>query len=207
MAGDNKTLGKFHLVGIPPAPRGVPQVEVTFDIDANGIVNVSAKDVGTGREQKITITASSGLSKEEIDKMMKDAESHAGEDEKKKAEIEARNRLDGLVYSVEKTFSENKEKLDSAAAAEVETAISDSKTALAGSDAEAMDNAFERLQTASHKIAEVLYSQSASAPADEAGTSEQASSASAGADGSDGSSAPDDNVIDAEYVDVEDDKK
>jgi hypothetical protein len=108
MAGDNKTLGKFHLVGIPPAPRGVPQVEVTFDIDANGIVNVSAKDVGTGREQKITITASSGLSKEEIDKMMKDADAHAGEDEKKKSEIEARNRLDGLVYSVEKTFSENK---------------------------------------------------------------------------------------------------
>ena len=116
MAADNKTLGKFHLVGIPPAPRGVPQVEVTFDIDANGIVNVSAKDVGTGREQKITITASSGLSKEEIDKMMKDAESHAGEDEKKKAAIEARNRLDGLVYSVEKTFAENKDKLDAAAA-------------------------------------------------------------------------------------------
>ncbi|HTH38294.1 MAG TPA: molecular chaperone DnaK, partial [Pyrinomonadaceae bacterium] len=125
MAGDNKTLGKFHLVGIPPAPRGVPQVEVTFDIDANGIVNVSAKDVGTGREQKITITASSGLSKEEIDKMMKDAESHAGEDEKKKAEIEARNRLDGLVYSVEKTLSENREKLDSAAAGEIDTAISE----------------------------------------------------------------------------------
>jgi molecular chaperone DnaK len=104
MAADNKTLGKFHLVGIPPAPRGVPQVEVTFDIDANGIVNVSAKDVGTGREQKITITASSGLSKEEIDKMMKDAESHAGEDTKRKETIEARNRLDGLVYSVEKTF-------------------------------------------------------------------------------------------------------
>src|SRR5438309_6606564 len=104
MASDNRTLGKFHLVGIPPAPRGMPQVEVTFDLDANGIVNVSAKDMGTGREQKITITASSGLSKEEIDKMMKDAESHAGEDEKKKASIEARNRLDGLVYSVEKTL-------------------------------------------------------------------------------------------------------
>src|SRR5918995_1851549 len=129
MAGDNRTLGKFHLVGIPPAPRGMPQVEVAFDIDANGIVNVSAKDMGTGREQKITITASSGLSKEEIDKMMKDAESHAGEDEKKKGEIEARNRLDGLVYSVEKTFAENKDKLDAAAAGEIETAISESKTA------------------------------------------------------------------------------
>src|SRR5207237_10629461 len=148
MAADNKTLGKFHLVGIPPAPRGVPQVEVTFDIDANGIVNVSAKDVGTGREQKITITASSGLSKEEIDKMMKDAESHAGEDEKKKASIEARNRLDGLVYSVEKTLGENKDKVDAVAVTEIESAISESKTALAGEDVDAMNNEFERQQTA-----------------------------------------------------------
>ncbi|MGD9561747.1 MAG: molecular chaperone DnaK [Pyrinomonadaceae bacterium] len=207
MAGDNKTLGKFHLVGIPPAPRGVPQVEVTFDIDANGIVNVSAKDVGTGREQKITITASSGLSKEEIDKMMKDAESHSADDEKKKAEIEARNRLDGLVYSVEKTLSENRDKLDSAAAGEIDTAISDSKTALGGTDPDAMNNAFERLQTASHKLAEVLYSQTASAPGgDEGQAGEQASSASAGAEGSTASGS-DDNVIDAEYVDVEDEKK
>jgi molecular chaperone DnaK len=206
MAADNKTLGKFHLVGIPPAPRGVPQVEVTFDIDANGIVNVSAKDVGTGREQKITITASSGLSKEEIDKMMKDAESHAGEDEKKKGEIEARNRLDGLVYSVEKTFSENKDKLDSGASSELETAISEAKTALAGSDADAMNSAFERLQTASHKLAEVLYSQTGNTS--DATTEEQASSASAGGDTtSSTSSNSDDNVIDAEYVDVEDDKK
>ncbi len=106
MSTDNKTLGKFHLVGIPPAPRGVPQVEVTFDIDANGIVNVSAKDVGTGREQKITITSSSGLSEEEIDKMIKDAEAHSGEDTKRKETIEARNRLDGLLYTVEKTFIE-----------------------------------------------------------------------------------------------------
>ncbi len=204
MASDNKTLGKFHLVGIPPAPRGIPQVEVTFDIDANGIVNVSAKDVGTGREQKITITASSGLSKEEIDKMMKEAESHAGEDEKKKAEIEARNRLDGLVYNVEKTFNENKEKLDSGAAGEIETAISESKTALAGSDADAMNSAFERLQTASHKIAEVLYSQTAATPEGE--PAEQASSASAGSD-STSTASGDDNVIDAEYVDVDEEKK
>jgi molecular chaperone DnaK len=207
LATDNKTLGKFHLVGIPPAPRGVPQVEVTFDIDANGIVNVSAKDVGTGREQKITITSSSGLSKEEIDKMMKEAESHAGEDEKKKAEIEARNRLDGLVYSVEKTFNENKEKVDAAAAGEIEAAIADSKTALAGSDPEAMNNAFERLQTASHKLAEVIYSQTANAPEGEAQSSEQASSATAGAEGDSASAAADDNVIDAEYVDVEDEEK
>jgi molecular chaperone DnaK len=209
LAGDNKTLGKFHLVGIPPAPRGVPQVEVTFDIDANGIVNVSAKDVGTGKEQKITITASSGLSKEEIDKMMKDAESHAGEDEKKKAEIEARNKLDGLVYSVEKTFSENKEKLDAAASSELEAAIAEAKTALAGTDPDAMNTAFERLQTASHKLAEVLYSQTAAggaAPEAEGEQAEQASSASAGGD-STTSSASDDNVIDAEYVDVDDEEK
>ena len=208
MAADNKTLGKFHLVGIPPAPRGVPQVEVTFDIDANGIVNVSAKDVGTGREQKITITASSGLSKEEIDKMMKDAEAHAGEDEKKKAAIEARNRLDGLVYSVEKSFSENKEKLDATASSEIESAISDAKTALAGDDADAMNSAFERLQTSSHKLAEVLYSQAGAGATADAGTgSEQASSASAGAEGDGGGSSSDDNVIDAEYVDVEDEEK
>ncbi len=208
MAGDNKTLGKFHLVGIPPAPRGVPQVEVTFDIDANGIVNVSAKDVGTGREQKITITATSGLSKEEIDKMMKDAESHSADDERKKAEIEARNRLDGLVYSVEKTFSEHKEKLEATASGEIETAIADSKTALSGTDTDAMNNAYERLQTASHKIAEVLYNQTPPPETDGSAGGEQASSASAGSDGDTSSSSPaDDNVIDAEYVDVDEEKK
>ncbi|MEQ1605420.1 MAG: molecular chaperone DnaK [Pyrinomonadaceae bacterium] len=201
MAADNKTLGKFHLVGIPPAPRGVPQVEVTFDIDANGIVNVSAKDVGTGREQKITITSSSGLSKEEIDKMMKDAEAHAGEDEKKKSTIEARNRLDGLVYSVEKTMSENKDKVDDAASGEIEAAIAESKTALAGEDVDAMNNAFERLQTASHKLAEAIYSKTP-APEADGGDGEQASSASAGA-GDGNATANEENVIDAEYVDVD----
>lgn len=205
MASDNKTLGKFHLVGIPPAPRGVPQIEVTFDIDANGIVNVSAKDVGTGREQKITITASSGLSKEEIDKMMKDAEAHAGEDEKKKAAIEARNRLDGLVYSVEKSMGESRDKLDATAAGDIDTAISEAKTALGGEDVDAMNNAFDRLQTASHKLAEVLYSQ-ASTGGDQGGA-EQASSASASGDGGSTASNDDDGVIDAEYVDVEDEKK
>ncbi|MEQ1762680.1 MAG: molecular chaperone DnaK [Pyrinomonadaceae bacterium] len=206
MAGDNKTLGKFHLVGIPPAPRGVPQVEVTFDIDANGIVNVSAKDVGTGREQKITITSSSGLSKEEIDKMMKEAESHAGEDDKRKATIEARNRLDGLVYSVEKSFTENKEKVDSAAAGELETAIAESKTALAGEDTHAMNTAFERLQTASHKLAEALYSQAGTSAGDE-GSQEQASSASASGDSGSATGSDEGDVIDAEYVDVEDEEK
>jgi len=201
MASDNKTLGKFHLVGIPPAPRGVPQVEVTFDIDANGIVNVSAKDVGTGREQKITITASSGLSKDEIDKMMQDAEAHSADDEKKKSEIEARNRLDGLVYNVEKSFDENKDKLGDAERAEIESAISDSKEALKGTDADAMNNAFERLQTASHKLAEVLYSQQSAGAGGDAG--EQASSATAGGSDEPSSSSSDDDVIDAEYVDAE----
>ena len=207
MAADNKTLGKFHLVGIPPAPRGVPQVEVTFDIDANGIVNVSAKDVGTGREQKITITASSGLSKEEIDKMMKDAEAHAGEDTKRKEAIEARNRLDGLVYSVEKSFGENKDKLDSGDAGNIETAIAEAKTALGGEDAEAMNTAFNNLQTASHKLAEVLYSQTGAQGSAPTGGEEQASSASAGGSDSTSSSGNDDNVIDAEYVDVDEEKK
>jgi molecular chaperone DnaK len=208
MASDNKTLGKFHLVGIPPAPRGVPQVEVTFDIDANGIVNVSAKDVGTGREQKITITSSSGLSKEEIDKMMKDAESHKDEDEKRKGTIEARNRLDGLVFSVEKSFSEHKDKLDAGAASELEAAIAEAKEALKNEDSDAMNNAFERLQTASHKLAEVLYSQAGSAPAGETEETggEQASSASASGDAT-ASGGGDDNVIDAEYVDVDEEEK
>jgi len=202
MASDNKTLGKFHLVGIPPAPRGVPQVEVTFDIDANGIVNVSAKDVGTGREQKITITASSGLSKDEIDKMMKDADAHSEDDEAKKAEIESRNRLDGLVYNVEKTFNESKDKLGDGEVSEIEAAIAESKTALEDGDTDAMNSAFESLQTASHKLAEVLYSQQGDAPEGE--TEEQASSATAGGDGDDSTtSGSDDDVIDAEYVDAE----
>ncbi len=161
MAGDNRTLGKFHLIGIPPAPRGMPQVEVAFDIDANGIVNVSAKDMGTGREQKITITASSGLSKEEIDKMMRDAESHAADDVKKREEIEARNRLDGLTYQMEKTLNDNREKVG-AVAGEVETAIAEAKKALAEGGADRLNEAFNQLQAASHKMAEALYQQTPS---------------------------------------------
>jgi molecular chaperone DnaK len=209
MASDNKTLGKFHLVGIPPAPRGVPQVEVTFDIDANGIVNVSAKDMGTGREQKITITASSGLSKDEIDRMMKDADAHSADDAKKREAIEAKNRLDGLTYSVEKTFNENKDKLDAAAAVDIENALSESRTALNSNDADQMNTAFNNLQTASHKLAEVLYNQQGAAAGGEQPTGdEQASSAGAGAGGnSTGSTGGADDVIDAEYVDVDNDKK
>jgi molecular chaperone DnaK len=202
MAADNRTLGKFHLVGIPPAPRGMPQIEVTFDIDANGIVNVSAKDMGTGREQKITITASSGLSKDEIDRMMRDAESHSADDAKKREEIEARNRLDSLTYQVEKTFSENRDKVDASAASEIEAAIADAKKATSEGNTEAMNSAFERLQTASHKLAEALYQQTGSAGAS---TEDQASAAGASSSSSQ-SSGGDDNVIDAEYVDVDENK-
>ena len=201
MATDNRTLGKFHLVGIPPAPRGMPQVEVAFDIDANGIVNVSAKDMGTGREQKITITASSGLSKEEIDKMMRDAESHSSEDATKREEIEARNRLDGLVYQMEKTLNENREKV-SAVAGEVEAAIADAKKALEEGGVERLNNAFNALQTVSHKMAEALYQQTGSAGGEE--TTDQSSAAGASSGGS--TSGGDDNVIDAEYVDVDENK-
>ncbi|HEX8162877.1 MAG TPA: molecular chaperone DnaK [Pyrinomonadaceae bacterium] len=210
MAADNKTLGKFHLVGIPPAPRGMPQVEVTFDIDANGIVNVSAKDMGTGREQKITITATSGLSKDEIDRMMREAESHAGEDAKKREEIEARNRLDTLVYQVEKTFTENKEKLDADSKTQLESSIADAKKALEEGGAERLNNAFNALQTASHKLAEALYQQQGAAGGDAAGGGEQANAAGASSSGAAGGGAQggggDDNVIDAEYVDVDDSK-
>ncbi len=197
MAADNRTLGKFHLVGIPPAPRGMPQIEVTFDIDANGIVNVSAKDMGTGREQKITITASSGLSKEEIDRMMRDAESHSAEDTKKREEIDARNRLDGLVYQIEKTLNENREKV-AAVAGEVESAIADAKKAIEEGGVDRMNDAFNQLQSVSHKMAEALYQQTSAA-----GGEGQASAAGA----SSGSQAPgEDNVIDAEYVDVDEKK-
>jgi molecular chaperone DnaK len=209
MAADNRTLGKFHLVGIPPAPRGMPQVEVAFDIDANGIVNVSAKDMGTGREQKITITASSGLSKEEIDRMMRDAESHSAEDVKRREEIEARNRLDGLVYQVEKTFTENRDKLDATAASDMEAAIADAKKAVEEGGVDRMNSAFERLQTSSHKLAEALYQQQSSAGAGDAGAGGEQASAAGAASGSGSAGAGaggEDNVIDAEYVDVDENK-
>jgi molecular chaperone DnaK len=179
----------------------MPQVEVTFDIDANGIVNVSAKDMGTGREQKITITASSGLSKDEIDKMMKDAESHSAEDVRKREEIEARNRLDGLVYQMEKTLSENREKVG-AVASDVESAIADAKKALAEGGVEKLNDAFNNLQTASHKLAEALYQTAPSPGAPSA--DDQASAAGASSSGS--SAGGEDNVIDAEYVDVDENK-
>ncbi len=203
MATDNRTLGKFHLVGIPPAPRGMPQIEVTFDIDANGIVNVSAKDMGTGREQKITITSSSGLSKDEIDKMMRDADAHSTEDATKREEIEARNKLDGLVYQMEKTLNENREKVG-AVAGEVDAAIADAKKATEEGGVERMNNAFNALQTVSHKMAEALYQQTSATGASEEQT--EASSAAGAASGAQPSGG-EDNVIDAEYVDVDEEKK
>jgi len=157
MARDNRTLGKFHLVGIPSAPRGVPQVEVTFDIDANGILNVFAKDTATGKQQNITITASSGLTKDEIDRMVKDAESNAAEDTKRKQEIEVRNQTDSLVYSTERTLSEHGTKLSEADRKAVEDALNETREALKGDDLERMKRAQETLTQASHKLAEIMY--------------------------------------------------
>jgi molecular chaperone DnaK len=192
MARDNKTIGVFHLVGIPPAPRGMPQVEVTFDIDANGIMNVSAKDLGTSKEQKITITASSGLSKDEIDRMVKDAQSHSDEDRKRREEIEAKNRLDSLIYSAEKSFNENKGKLSPADASNFETALADAKKALEAGGSERMNTAAEALQQASHKLAEAMYQGASSAP----GSGPEGEKSS-------GPKSKEDEVIDAEYVDTE----
>jgi molecular chaperone DnaK len=157
MARDNRTLGRFHLVGIPPAPRGIPQIEVTFDIDANGIVNVSAKDRGTGKEQRITITSSSGLAEDEIQRMVHDAESHSAEDKRRRQTVEARNRLDSLVYSTDKTLAEHKEKLSASELGEVESTLAAAKTALEGEDFDALEAAEKRLTQATHKLAEVMY--------------------------------------------------
>src|SRR3990172_21360 len=159
MARDNRTLGKFHLMGLPPAPRGVPQVEVAFDIDANGILHVAAKDMGTGKEQKIVITASSGLSKDEVDKMVKDAEAHAEEDRKRKEEVEIRNQADSLIYSTEKLLTENRAKLPEEDAKNLETAIEEAKKAIETNDAVKIKDSMDRLTKASHKLAEVLYQQ------------------------------------------------
>ena len=200
LARDNRTLGRFQLVGIPPAPRGVPQVEVTFDIDANGIVNVSAKDMGTGKEQKITITASSGLSKDEVEKMMKDAEAHAEEDRKRREEIETRNRADQAVYAAEKVLQDMGPKLAASDKSAVESAIESLKSAMAANDTAGMNRAMEQLTQAQHKAAEALYKQAGSG-----GSAGAEDSAGAGATGSGGSAGSQGDVIDAEVVD--EDKK
>jgi len=198
MARDNRTLGKFHLVGIPAAPRGIPQIEVTFDIDANGIVNVSAKDLGTGKEQKITITSSSGLSKDDIDKMVREADSHADEDKRKKEEIEARNRADSLVYQTEKTLHENRAKISDSDAKAVEAAIADTKKAVEEGDVERINKAADALTQASHKVAEAMY-KGAAPGGQQAGTGST--------DGSAQSGNKQDDVIDAEYVDTDEKKR
>ncbi|MGE5357396.1 MAG: molecular chaperone DnaK [Bacteroidales bacterium] len=204
MARDNRTLGRFQLVGIPPAPRGMPQVEVTFDIDANGIVNVSAKDRGTGKEQKITITASSGLNKDEVDRMMREAESHAEEDKRRREVVDARNQADGLAYQIEKTLNENRAKLSADEISGVEQAMAALRQAAQGDDLAAIRNATEELQKASHKMAEKLYQQSGSSNAGAPG----APGATPGGSTSEPSSgnAASGDVIDAEVVE-EDGKK
>src|SRR5450432_2177201 len=197
LAKDNRTLGKFHLTGIPPAPRGMPQIEVTFDIDANGILNVTAKDRATSKDQKITITSSSGLSKEEVDRMAKEADAHAAEDKVKREEIEARNQLDGFVYNVEKMLKENGDKISGDEKANVESALAVAKKAQEGSDPAEMNAAREKLVAASHKLAEVMYKAAEAQPG--AGTAQGEPMQSAPGQ----SEKKDEGVIDAEYVDVE----
>jgi molecular chaperone DnaK len=207
MAAQNRTLGTFKLAGIPPAPRGVPQIEVTFDIDANGILNVTAKDTATGKDQKIQITSSSGLSKEEVDRMAKEAEAHSAEDKQKRDEIEARNQLDSLVYNIEKMLKENADKVSGTEKTEVETALADAKKTLEGQPSPAELNAArEKLTAASHKLAEAMYKAGAAAGAGAAGAGVPPTDGASTAAGTNGDQKKDEGVIDAEYVDVEDKK-
>jgi molecular chaperone DnaK len=194
MAGDNRTLGKFHLVGIPPAPRGVPQVEVTFDIDANGILNVSAKDRATGKSQAITITASSGLAKDEVEKLVREAAAHAAEDHQKRELVDQRNQADNLAYQVEKLLSEHRAKLAESEAKAIEEAVAEARKAAAGADVAAIKAAVETLTKQSHKLAEQLYQQAGgpAAGASSAGTPGAGAAPEAG-------KAPGD-VVDAEYT-------
>ena len=202
MAGGNKTLGRFELVGIPPAPRGIPQIEVTFDIDANGIVNVSAKDTATGKEQSIQITASSGLSREEIDELIKDADLHAEDDKKKRELVDARNQADALIYSTEKSIKDlGDDKIDAATKSKVEATIEPLKKAMEGNDTEEIKRLSEELTQASHKLAEAMYQQASQADAQqqaEAGAADQEQA---------GPSAPDEDVVDADFEEVKDDDK
>ena len=200
MAANNKTLGRFELVGIPPAPRGMPQIEVTFDIDANGIVHVSAKDLGTGKEQSIKITASSGLSEEEIKKMVQDAEAHAEEDRNKRDLIDARNQADSMVYMTEKSLKEHGDKVDASVKSAIEAAVTKTKTAMEGNDAASIKSAMEELQQASHKLAEAMYQQASQQPGGgpEAGP---------GGPGAGPSAKPDDDVVDADFEEVKEGKK
>jgi molecular chaperone DnaK len=203
LAAQNRTLGKFHLTGLPPAPRGVPQIEVTFDIDANGILNVTAKDNATGKDQKITITSSSGLSKEEVERMAKEADAHSSEDKARREEIEAKNQLDTMVYNIEKMLKEHGDKISGSERGDVENALADAKKAIEGGDKAAMDSARERLTAASHKLAEQMYKATQAAPGAGTGPADGTGAASGG---NGASQKKDEGVIDAEYVDVEDKK-
>jgi molecular chaperone DnaK len=201
MARDNRPLGKFHLTGLPPAPRGVPQIEVTFDIDANGIVNVSAKDMATQKEQKITITASSGLSKDEVDRMMKEAESHSEEDKKRKEEIETRNHADQALYQAERTMKEAGEKLSPSDRAAIEAAINDLKSAIEKNDSAAMKSRMDALNQAQHKAAEAMYRSASASGA--AGGGQPGGGAQGGAQQPGGGTRDQGDVIDAEVVEEE----
>jgi molecular chaperone DnaK len=201
MANQNRTLGKFQLTGIPPAPRGVPQIEVTFDIDANGILNVTAKDLATGKDQTIKITSSSGLSKEEVERMAKEAESHSAEDKSRREEIESKNQLDSLVYSVDKMLRENGGGISGSERGDVENAIADAKKVLESNDKASMDNARERLTQASHKLAEQMYRSTSTQSRGSSG--DGGASGTGAASSSGGQSKKDEGVVDAEYVDVD----
>ncbi len=190
MAKDNRTLGQFELMGIPPSQRGVPQIEVTFDIDANGIVNVSAKDRATGKEQSITITSSSGLSKEEIDGMVKESEANRVEDQKLRQAVEAKNHLDTTIFTTERSLDENKSNLDASIVSEVEAALTEAKDKLASGDVDAMKAAEERLTKASHAMAEELYKNTQAA-------SEATAEAPNGS-----TTSEDEDVVDAEFTEV-----
>ena len=199
LARDNRTLGKFHLIGLPPAPRGVPQIEVTFDIDANGITNVQAKDRGTGKEQKITITSSSGLNKEEVDRMMREAESHADEDKKRREEIEARNHADQAVYGAERFVKDSGDKLAPADRQAIESAAEALKKAVESNDAAAIAKGMDALTQAQHKAAATLYQQAS--PGGGAGPAGEGPSGAGAAGGHSGAGKGGDDVIDAEVVD------
>jgi len=196
MANDNKLLGQFDLVGIPPAPRGMPQVEVTFDIDANGIVHVSAKDLATQKEQSIKITASSGLSKEEVEKLVKDAQSHTDEDKKRRKAAEAKNQADNLIYQTEKNLKEHGDKIDAGDKTKIEDAVTALKKAMEGTDADAIEAATQTLTTASHKLAEEMYKKASASASAEPGGEANANGAKT-----------DEKVVDAEFEEVDKDKK
>jgi len=208
-AKDNRSLGTFKLDGIPPAPRGVPQIEVTFDIDANGILNVSAKDKATNKEQKITIQSSTGLTKEEAEKMRAEAESHSEDDRRRMEEVEARNRLDGMVYQSEKMIRENKDKIDAADLKTAEEAIEDAKKAMNEGGTARLRTATENIERSLHKIAETLYKSGQAAGAAQAGAAGAAGAGpSAGSTGGNsGQDKKQGDVIDAEYVDVDENKR